>query len=70
MSRRRIVAEHGIGKMKVWRIAVGAVPQPGPAAHADHEERGRAAQPDVCLTEIREGKGTPSGQQNPIVQRL
>ena len=21
MSRRRIVAEHGIGKMKIWRIA-------------------------------------------------
>ena len=21
MSRRRVVAEHGIGKMKVWRIA-------------------------------------------------
>ena len=38
---------------------LGAVSQPGPASHADHEERGRAAQPDVCLIDGREGEVTP-----------
>jgi len=30
LSRRRIVAEHGIGKMKVWRIASGRYRNPVP----------------------------------------
>ena len=29
VSRRRIVAEHGIGKMKVWRIASERYRNPG-----------------------------------------
>jgi hypothetical protein len=29
VSRRRIVAEHGIGKMKIWRIASGRYRNPG-----------------------------------------
>ena len=41
----------------------GAVSQPEPASHADHEERGRPAQPDVCLSDVREGQSTPRADE-------
>ena len=39
---------------------LGAIPEPDPAAHADHEERGGPSQPDVRVTDPGMGKVRPA----------
>ena len=43
LARRRVVAEHAIGKMKIWRVAADRFRNPPRPAHADPEERRRPA---------------------------